>query len=100
MPAISAAPASSRPSSRTSANVRDRGPACGSIAEWNFSAPPREARHWKNSTESAPRATACHEPSRMRPGAFGRFTARQLTALGACSSSSHGMPPFSDRSRS
>src|SRR5690606_41429861 len=29
-------------------------PACGSIAEWNFSLPCTDARHWKKHTPSAP----------------------------------------------
>ena len=34
---------------------------------------------------------------RICPGAFGTLTSRQLTALAACSSNSHGRPPFSER---
>ncbi|SDK62599.1 hypothetical protein SAMN05421869_117122 [Nonomuraea jiangxiensis] len=81
-------------------NVRDSGPECGSIAEWNRSCPPRLARHWKNITESAARDTACNEPSRIRPGSLTTLSRHWLTALAACSISSHGCPPLSERNRS
>jgi hypothetical protein len=41
----------------TSANTRLSGPACGTIAAWYISAPPRGARHWKNIAPRDPRAT-------------------------------------------
>lgn len=75
-------------------------PPCGTIAEWNFSAPPRDCRHWKNSTASAPWATACQLHNRILPGGLGLLRSRQLTALGACSISIHGWPPRAERSRS
>ncbi len=84
----------------TSRQTRLSVPACGTIPLWNFSAPVAAARHWKDSTASAPRATACRLSARYCPGAFGTLTARQLTALGACSISSHGRPPPTERVRS
>ena len=75
-------------------------PPCGSIPEWNFSEPAFDCRHWKNRMPSAPRATDWYDQARICPGAFAAFCARQLTALGDCSMSSHGAPPPSDRMRS
>ena len=43
-------PASSLPNPATSAQTGEAVPECESMAEWNFSAPIRDARHWKNST--------------------------------------------------
>ncbi|OSY53509.1 hypothetical protein BG846_00822 [Streptomyces fradiae ATCC 10745 = DSM 40063] len=39
--------ASSAPIRFTSRKARPCSPACGTIAEWNFSAPCRDWRHWK-----------------------------------------------------
>jgi hypothetical protein len=90
VPAICGTEASSRPSSRTSRKVRVPVPPCGSIAEWYFSAPPQDWRHWKYRTASAPWATACQLHNRIRPGGLGPLRSRQFTALGACSISIHG----------
>ena len=49
---------SSPPSSTTSRQAGDAVPAWPSIALWNFSAPAADARHWKNSSPAAPRASA------------------------------------------
>ena len=57
-PGHPSAAASSAPSAVTSAQTGEAWPECDNIAEWNFSAPDREARHWKNSTPLAPLASA------------------------------------------
>ena len=75
-------------------------PACGSIAEWNFSAPARDCRHWKKRMPSAPRPIACALRAAIWPGAFGAFDGRQLRAFVACSMRIHGTSGFSDRTRS
>ena len=50
---------SSWPSRTTSCRTGDdSGGPWGTIALWNFSAPARDWRHWKNITPSAPRAMA------------------------------------------
>ncbi len=54
------------PSSQTSRNRSLSSPACGTRAEWNFSEPERDCRHWKKPMVSAPRATWVSE-SRMVP---------------------------------
>ena len=59
-------------------------------APWYFSLAPREARIWKNSTASAPCATACQLHSRITPGRFSGFTSRQAVKLGVCSISQNG----------
>ena len=59
LPATSATAWSAEPSCSTSRHRRVSVPACGTSPEWNFSAPAREARHWKNRMPSAPRATCC-----------------------------------------
>ena len=46
-PATSPIASQVAPSSTTSRQTRLSVPACGSSAEWNFSAPARDARHWK-----------------------------------------------------
>jgi hypothetical protein len=63
-------------SSRTSPKIRLDGPPCGTIAEWNFAAPPRDCRHWKNITASAPCATACQLHSRIAPGGLAALRGR------------------------
>jgi hypothetical protein len=75
-------------------------PAWGSIVEWNFSAPRSAARHWKNSTDSAPRATWVRLLRRISPGRLAMLRGCQLTALVECSMSSHGAPPAMERLRS
>jgi hypothetical protein len=59
LPTKASSPASSAPSAHTSSKERlvSIGP-CGTIALWNFSAPARDARHWKKQIPSAPRARA------------------------------------------
>ena len=99
-PATAWSDASSAPSASTSCHVRVRGPACGSIAECHFSAPPAAARHWKCRTASAPRATCWSDQRRYAPPDLGGLTLRQLMAETACSISSHGWPSPSDRMRS
>ena len=54
-----------------------------------------EARHWKNITPSAPRATCARLLRRSWPGALATLRGCQLTALVECSISSHGSPPAS-----
>ncbi len=92
--------ANSRPRADTSRKMRVSVPPCGSIAEWNFSAPPSDCRHWKYSTASAPWAMACQLHSRIAPGGLGPLRGRQLTAPGACSSSIQGCPERAERIRS
>ena len=75
-------------------------PACGSIAEWNFSAPAADWRHWKNITASAPRATCASECRSISPGRLVRLRGCQFTALVECSMSIHGSPPATPRVRS
>ncbi|BDZ65345.1 hypothetical protein GCM10025877_22830 [Agromyces mangrovi Wang et al. 2018] len=70
------------------------------MPEWNFSAPAADCRHWKKRMPSAPRPTHWYDQARICPGALGALRARQFTALGACSMSSHGLPPPSERMRS
>ena len=88
------------PSSQTSRKRALSRPAWGTRAEWNFSEPERDWRHWKKPMVSAPRAT-CATLSRMVwPGAFAGLTGCQLTALVECSISIHGRPPARPRVRS
>ncbi len=75
-------------------------PPCGSIAEWNFSAPRRDWRHWKNIAPSEPRATCARELRAIWPGAFAGLRGCQLTPEVECSSSSQGEPPATERVRS
>ena len=77
-----------------------RFPACGTIAEWNFSLPARDWRHWKNMMPSAPRAIACMLSAAIWPGALGALVGRQLRALVACSMRIHGVSGLSERIRS
>ncbi len=58
--------------------ARVRVPACGTIAEWNCSAPAVDARHWKNSAPSDPRATCASEFRTSSPGSFARLRCCQL----------------------
>ena len=99
-PATGASLPRSAPSPTTSRQTLLSVPVCGSIALWNFSAPVAEARHWNERIASPPRATACRLSARYCPGALGTLTVRQLTALGACSISTHGRPPPTERVRS
>ncbi len=69
-------------------------------APWYFSLAPREARIWKNSTASAPCATACQLHGRITPGGFSGFASRQAVTLGVCSISQNGRPSLSPRIRS
>ncbi|OLE24079.1 MAG: hypothetical protein AUG44_20410 [Actinobacteria bacterium 13_1_20CM_3_71_11] len=92
--------ASAEPSSMTSRQIRESVPACGSIAECHFSAPAREARHWKNMAPSLPRATWPRLSRSNSPGALARLRGCQFTAPVECSMSSHGRPPPRDRVRS
>ena len=66
-------------------------PACGSIAEWNFSAPEREARHWKNRMPSAPRARWASELRAISPGRLATLRGCQLTAEVECSMQDPGL---------
>ena len=88
------------PSSTTSRQTRLSVRACGSIAECHFSAPERDARHWKNSAPSLPRATWLKLLRRNIPGGLARLRGCQLTALVECSISSHGRPRPSERAMS
>ena len=97
VPRTGASRCSSAPNAFVSWKLRDASPRWPSIAEWNFSCPYFACRHWKNIAPSEPWAMACRLSMRIWPGAFGTLTSRQLTALAACSSSSHGCPPFSER---
>ena len=56
LPATSPSRATASPSSVTSRKTLESGPACGTIAACSISAPAGDARHWKNSTLSEPRA--------------------------------------------
>jgi hypothetical protein len=69
-------------------------------APWYFSLAPLPARIWKNSTASAPCATACQLHSRITPGRFTGLTSRHAVVLGVCSISQNGAPPLSPRIRS
>lgn len=72
-PEQAAAGATSRnraPSATASRKTRLSGPACGTSAEWNRSAPPRGARHWKYIAPADPRATAASACRSIRPGSF------------------------------
>ena len=97
VPRTAARRCSSAPSAFVSWKLRDASPRWPSMAEWNFSWPYFACRHWKNMAPSEPWAMACRLSIRIWPGAFGTLTSRQLTALAACSSSSHGRPPLSER---
>ena len=88
------------PSSTTSRQRAVDEPPCGTIAEWNFSVPASEARHWKKSAASAPRATCCIVLRSISPGAFARLRGCQLTAEVECSISIHGEPSASPRMKS
>ena len=66
------------------------GPAWGSIAEWNFSAPPAEARHWKYEIASAPRATVYSDPAKSESEALSYLAlGRPLDSIG-----SDGLPYY------
>src|SRR5699024_9416936 len=80
--------------------TRESGPAWGTIAEWNFSAPFFEARHWKNMTPSAPRARCDSELRAISPGALATLRSCQFTPEVECSIRIHGCPPARDRVRS
>ena len=69
------------------------GPACGTIAEWYFSAPATDWRHWKKQTASAPWATWVSESRASSPGSLARLTGCQFTALVECSIRNQGRPP-------
>lgn len=97
LPATSAQAARTRPSSTTSRKRRVSVPAWGSRAEWYFSAPAAEARHWKKPTESAPRATCDRLSRSICPCGLTGLTGCQLTAEVECSISTHGSPPASPR---
>ena len=73
-----------------SRNSCESAPAWGSIAEWYFSAPALEARHWKNDTASDPYATWVRLSRRRAPGTLATLTGCQLTALVECSIRNHG----------
>ncbi len=89
-----------RPSSVTSRQPRLSVPEFASIAVWNFSAPDCDCRHWKNIAPSEPRATCPSELRAISPGRFAGLYGCQLTPDVACSSSSHGPPPATERVRS
>lgn len=55
-PANSPSRATASPVRVTSRKIRLSGPACGSIAACQVSAPARDCRHWKNGAPSEPRA--------------------------------------------
>ncbi len=88
------------PSSQTSRNRSLSSPACGTRAEWNFSEPDRDWRHWKKPSVSAPRATWVSESRMVPPGTLAGLTGCQFTALVECSMSSQGRPPARPRVRS
>ena len=88
------------PSSTTSFHTRDERPAWGSIAEWNFSAPNRLARNWKNMIASAPRARCDMLLRASSPGRFATLRGCQFTADVECSMSTHGLPAASERVKS
>ena len=62
--------------------------------------PNREARHWKNMTPSAPRATWAMLLRASSPGRLAMLRGCQFTALVECSMSSQGAPPARLRVRS
>ncbi len=97
MPSSRPSPA---PSALTSRQIRESVPACGTIAEWNFSAPRRDCRHWKNIAPSEPRATWARLLRAISPGRLAGLRGCQLTPLVECSSSSQGAPPATERVRS
>jgi hypothetical protein len=70
------------------------------MPECHFSAPARDARHWKNIAPSLPRATWPRLLRRICPGSLAMLRGCQLTALVECSISSQDPPPASDRARS
>ena len=100
VPATSPRRSSNAPSSSASRQTAESVPACGIRAEWNFSEPCSDARHWKKQTESAPRATCCSESRVIWPGALARLCGCQFTDPVECSISIHGSPPASPRVRS
>ncbi len=93
LPATGASAFSVAPSSATARNRSLSAPACGTIAEWYFSAPAADCRHWKKQTASAPCATCSRESRASSPGRLATFTGCQLTALVECSIRNHGRPP-------
>lgn len=99
-PRTGASAATSAPSATTSRQIRVSVPPCGSIAEWNFSAPKREARNWKNMTASDPRATWARLLRAISPGRFAMLRGCQFTADVECSMSIHGRLPAKERVRS
>lgn len=75
-------------------------PPCGIIAEWNFSAPKRAARHWKNMMPFAPRPRWDSALRVISPGALATLRSCQFTAEVECSISIHGSPRANERVRS
>ena len=88
------------PRVQTSRQRAESVPAWGSIAEWNFSAPAFDARHWKNRSPSAPRARCVRLSLVIWPGSLAGLRGCQLTAEVECSISNQGAPSDSDRIRS
>ena len=66
----------------------------------NFSAPLRDARHWKKQMESAPRATWPSTVRTSSPSRLAWLTGCQLTALVDVSMTIHGRPAARPRVRS
>ncbi len=93
LPATGASVFRVSPSAVTARNRSLSAPACGTIAEWYFSAPAADWRHWKKHTASAPCATCVSESRAISPGRLARLTGCQFTALVECSIRNHGRPP-------
>jgi len=91
--AVSPSRSRSAPRATASRYTRLSGPACGTSAEWNSSAPPRGARHWKNSTPCEPRATAARLCRAIRPGSLVCIRSVVWMRFGAVSISSQPGPP-------
>ena len=87
------------PSSHTWRNSFVSSPACGTMAEWNASAPNADARHWKKLMASAPMATWARESRTISPLRLRVLSGFHCTAEVECSMTYHGLPSASESMR-
>ena len=88
--------ASVSPSSHTPRSTFVSSPACGTIAEWNASAPERDCRHWKKLMASAPIATWARESRSSSPPRLRVLSGFHWTADVPCSITYQGLPRASE----